>query len=140
GQIEHDLNGDWLPLLMRGLQMVEDLSEQEVAFTDFPSWREGVYNTRSGYLRTSDVDKFRPIVNRAVAIWEPLVEEHPEVEGFRADLAGLFQMRGMVHFNVEDYDAAYTDFERSRELRETLVEQYPDVEKYRYALGESYTT
>lgn len=140
GQIEHDLNGDWLPLLTRGLQMVEELSEQDVAFTDFPSWREGVYNTRSGYLRTSDVDKFRPIVNRAVAIWEPLVEEHPEVEGFRADLAGLFQMRGMVHFNVADYDAAYADFERSRELRESLVEQYPDVEKYRYALGESYTT
>lgn len=140
GQIEHDLDGDWLPLLTRGLQIVEELAEQGVSFTEFRSWRNGVYNTRSGYLKTSDVDKFRPAVNRALAIWEPLVEKHPEVDGFRADLAGLFLMRGMVHFNVEEYDAAYADFERSLELRLALAEQHPDVEKYRYALGESYTT
>lgn len=140
GQIEHDLDGDWLPLLTRGLEMVEELADEGVSFTGFRSWREGVYNTRSGYLGTSDVEKFRPIVNRAIAIWEPLIEKHPEVNGFRTDLAGLFLMRGMVHFNVGEYDVAFENFERSRQLREPLVEKYPDVEKYRYALGESYTT
>ncbi len=139
GQIEHDLGGDWLSLFTRGLEIVEDLSDRGVSFTDFRSWREGVYNTRSGYLRTSDVEEFSPIVERAIAIWEPLVKEHPEVDGFRADLAGLFQMRGMVRFNIGEYDTAYEDFDRSRQLREPLVEQHPDVEKYRYALGESYT-
>jgi len=140
GQIEHDLGGDWLPMLTRGLEMVEELHAQGVSFADFPSWRAGIYNSRSGYLRTSDVEKFRPLVDRAVALWEPLVEEHPDVHGFRTDLAGLYQMRGMVHFNVGEYDEAYADFQRSLELREPLVEQFPDDEKYRYALGESYTT
>ncbi|REK18412.1 MAG: hypothetical protein DWQ37_04050 [Planctomycetota bacterium] len=138
-QITHDLEGDWIPFFERGLKIMEELRAEGAEFTDFRSWRDGVYNTRAGWLMTDKPDEVFPLAERGIVVLERLVDEHPEIEGFRNDLAGLYQIRGMVHFLQQRRGQAADDFHRARELREALVAEHPEAEKFRYGLAEAYT-
>lgn len=138
GQITHDLDGDWLPIFEQGIAMLEQLEDRGAAFAEFRSWREGVYNSRAGWLHNAKSEEVLPIVNRAVVIWTRLVRAHPDVPGFRSDLAGLYQVQGMAHLDANRRQPALAAFEESRQLRDSLVQQQPDIAKFQYGLGESY--
>lgn len=136
-QVMHDLQGDWLPVFEHGLTLLEQSQAAGVSLTDSRSWREGVYNARSGQLHVDEPDRLLPLLERAIAIWSELVARQPEVDGFAGDLAGLHMMRGLLHLDGQRQPSALDDFLRSLELRETLVERRPDAVKFQYALGES---
>src|SRR5690606_8632118 len=41
GQVTHELDGQWLPLIEQGLSMLEQLEARGVSLADIRSWREG---------------------------------------------------------------------------------------------------
>ena len=140
GQVIHDIEGGtaWFDPLRRGLEIMEEIGDDDAALLASESWRAGVYNPRAGQLLTDAPDELLVLTERATKLWGGLVERHPEVTGFRSDLAGILQIRGMVARMRDEPRLALETFERALAIREKLLEEQPDERKFRYAVGESH--
>ena len=136
--IVHDMGGDdWLPHFEKGLEVLEQLDVEQAPFWEFPSWRRGVNNSRSPHLLTAQPERAWKAARRGIAIWKELAERHPQVAGFRTDLAALYSMAGMAQYARRNKKEMLAALNRAHQLRQQLADEHPGEVRHRYALGES---
>src|SRR5262249_34811109 len=88
---------DWLPDLREGVILLEGLVRDNACAADLESLQGGFGRGLMGnitYFR--DPAEALRILRRARDAWAQLVEKHPEVPGFRIDLAGIDHGVGLV--------------------------------------------
>ena len=90
------------------------------------------YNLGSLYvINLNNIRKAMEYLDKARAIYQGLVEEHPSVGQYRADLAKAYgQIGSLFRFQVPP-DESLVSFERARVLLEGLVHDHPTITRYR---------
>jgi tetratricopeptide (TPR) repeat protein len=71
------------------------------------------------------------IIKRGSVIWEKLVDQAPDVPGFRQDLAGFYFYLSMASFAFGNRTAAIDQMYTSAQMLKTLMNEHPQSQTYR---------
>jgi eukaryotic-like serine/threonine-protein kinase len=125
----------------RSLDLIEELLREKPLPAGFPRCLAGI--RKRGRVLTyltlwpTDGPEAVRVNARAVAIWERLAREYPNVIGFQSDLASLYGVLSDMMDNVHDRPGAWHAAESSIRLFEKLSEQHPGEPEYRTGLADA---
>ena len=133
--IEHQLREPGYASLQTAIEIVEELVDANVDLASTPSFRNGMVNVRNTYGGVYDREAYARIIDllqRGADIWERLVKDHPEVTGFKRDLAVFHGMKATAAISSGKGLVALLAVGRARNLWGQLMEQDPNAIDYRY--------
>src|SRR5262249_7030489 len=81
---------DWLTPFQKGVDVMEALMRKKPDVAALKSLQAGIFRPMATYWPTPHPNETIRAFDRARAIWEELVRAHPNIPGFKSDLA-LFQ-------------------------------------------------
>ncbi len=105
----------WVDEFASVLDIVERLVNQGADVSGWKGLREGVLfkNARAQpQVDTKNALRVFGLCNRAIPVWERLVESHPDVIGFASDLAGLHLIQGAFYETVGNNPKAKQSFQQ----------------------------
>jgi tetratricopeptide (TPR) repeat protein len=133
--ITHALGSeDWLPPFQKGVAILEDLLRTRPDVTTLRSLQAGIYRPLGAIVTVRRPAETLRAFEKARALWEQLVGEHPTVAGFRSDLAAWHATLGFLHSLNEQPEEAARCCQRACDLREELMAANPGVPRYPAAL------
>jgi tetratricopeptide (TPR) repeat protein len=77
------------------------------------------------------------LLDKTSAVWQRLAEGHPEVVGFRSDLAGFHAARGELELVRGQRRQALATYQQARDMWQQLALSHPRVPDYRVELASS---
>jgi tetratricopeptide (TPR) repeat protein/ribosomal protein S27E len=123
-----------LEQLLAGHPSVEQLKPLSVGLFHFPQYSQG-----RGAIGPSDPARGLAALNRAVAIWERLASEHPEVSGFEHDRAGMYFYLDLSCRAAGDKAGSLHAIQRAIDILAELVRRNPENRGYRRELSQFYS-
>lgn len=128
--------------LEHGITIVDALLSEGNDAASFPGLRAGVMQVPHFRYRetkrSKDPQKVQRLIEHALEIWSALCERHPQVEGFRQDLAGFHFQLGLVLSTRREISAALDSFVCAQTILEELVAANPAAKRYRDQLTVAY--
>jgi serine/threonine-protein kinase len=89
-------------------------------------------------LRNGNTEAARGPLEQAVKLYEALVRDHPDVQGYSYRLAMTLNDLGRQQYYLGKGDVALGQFRRAVQIREDLVARYPLIAEYRKELAIGY--
>ncbi|MDZ4684599.1 MAG: tetratricopeptide repeat protein [Planctomycetaceae bacterium] len=130
-----------LAALSQCLDLVEKLQSDPACTPDMWKTLAGVHKGARPFHDStrpiSDRGHALAVLQRAVAIWEELVERHPDVLAFQSDLASLSVALGELHADFGRRNEAIVLLRQACDLLESLVQQ-TSVMEHRAELSRAY--
>src|SRR5262249_18300045 len=126
-------------MLKQGLSILEPLLHEQPRVTDFTQL--------AGFRRSGRILEFFErwptdpseairVYQQAIDIWEQLVREHPDVEGFQNELATFYHSLGDLNVLTKDHASALQLFQNACSTWEQLLDHHPQDTEYRTGLAE----
>jgi tetratricopeptide (TPR) repeat protein len=122
---------DWVTPLEKGVAVMEDLMRQKPDVSSLHSLQAGVFRplpVGTNYWKPAET---RRICEKACAIWEGLVGDHPNVLGFQNDLAIFHVILGICQARLDDHAAAVRSQRLACDLWQRLITANPAAVHYR---------
>jgi tetratricopeptide (TPR) repeat protein/tRNA A-37 threonylcarbamoyl transferase component Bud32 len=125
--------------LEQGLAVLEDLLARGPGRRDLDPLAVGLFRFPHYADRKVSVppnpQRRRDGLRRGLAIWERLVQNHPDVAGFQRDLAGFYYYMAETQARTHDLDV-FRSIGKSIEISKRLVEQHPENAQYKRELSQ----
>ncbi len=138
----HLVNGesdDALDDLEQGLTALEKLRQNGAGLADLEPLRGGLFRFPHYVNRKSSgpskPQRRRELLQRALAVWQELTQQYPDIVGFWHDLAGFYYYASGSGSNARDVDASLRSITKSIEISKRLVERHPENSQYKRELS-----
>jgi tetratricopeptide (TPR) repeat protein len=121
--------------LKHALDLVEQVMASGADVTKYSSWIGGVFRGPR-YATSAEAPPSNPVaavalIKKGSVLWEQLVQQAPDVPGFRQDLAGFYFYLGMASYAMKNRPAAIDRMRQAERLLKTLRLEHPDKQIYR---------
>lgn len=130
-------SSEWLVPFKAALAVVERYVRENRHLDEFGSLADGWYKIRTDQasLPKEMIPEVLDTFHVARLSYEALVERYPNVNGFRNDLAGVYQLLASVYRVKRDLQQCLEMCEKARAEWEKLVESDPSTPDYRAGLA-----
>lgn len=128
GQINHALddNDEAVEALGRGLEIANRIRQSPDGRRALREKLAGIYQGRRGLHRgtqqPSDTARASSVLEQMTALWNQLVDEAPEDQRLRNDLAGLYLSSGEMLLGLRQLEAALPPLQRASSLWTSLTD------------------
>jgi serine/threonine protein kinase len=115
----HDLGpeDDWLASFETGVALMEDLLRRNPDRAALEPLHGGFrWAGLAAWWQVSRPADARKAFETARHLWQGLVRDHPDVPGFRADLAAFHLVLGVIRSSLYEHDAAVAEFRAAADL------------------------
>jgi tetratricopeptide (TPR) repeat protein len=113
---------------------MEDLMRNKPAAADLPSLRAGIFRPLATYFPTPKPAETLRVAQKACALWEQLVRQHPTVAGFKNDLAIFHLIVAIVQARGMQFAEAAQSSRQVRDLARQAISANPNAQHHRVAL------
>jgi serine/threonine protein kinase len=126
---------DWLAPFEQGVAVMEDLMGKVPDLAALRSLRAGIFRPMATYLPTPRPAEALRALEKSRAIWGALVRAHPDVPGFKSDLAFFQGMIGIIRIRQTQHAEAAQSLRHGCDLARQASAASPGTPHYRVMLG-----
>jgi tetratricopeptide (TPR) repeat protein len=130
---------DWLTPFEKGVAVMEGLMRKGPDVAALQRLQGGIFRPMPTYLPTPKPAQTLRAFQKARALWEELVRAHPDIPGFKSDLAFFHGVIGLVQMRQDQHAEAAHSFRQARDLALQATASSPGIPHYRVLLGMTLT-